>query len=74
VDYPHVIELKETRLADEKPKCRLDRIKFNLTDRIARRRVLADVSAQAHEAFCRLCASDPEMINWLGMSPPMTKP
>jgi O-methyltransferase involved in polyketide biosynthesis len=38
VDYPHVIELKEDRLADEEPRCRLDRIKLDLTDRSARRR------------------------------------
>ncbi len=25
VDYPHVIELKETRLAEEEPRCRLER-------------------------------------------------
>ena len=36
VDYPHVIELKEARLADEEPRCRLDRIKLDLTDRSAR--------------------------------------
>jgi hypothetical protein len=31
-----------------------------------RGRFLADVSAQANEAFRRLCGSDPEMIDWLG--------
>jgi methyltransferase (TIGR00027 family) len=36
VDYPHVIELKEARLADEEPRCRLDRIKVDLTDRASR--------------------------------------
>ena len=32
VDFPHVIELKETRLAVEKPSCRLERISLDLTD------------------------------------------
>jgi hypothetical protein len=40
-----MIELKEARLAGERPSCRLDRIKLDLTDRSARRRLLADVSA-----------------------------
>ena len=47
VDYPHVIELKEARLADEEPRCRLDRIKLDLTDRSARRQFLAETSAHA---------------------------
>ncbi|MGO8842091.1 MAG: class I SAM-dependent methyltransferase [Methyloceanibacter sp.] len=47
VDYPHVIELKEARLADEEPRCRLDRIKLDLTDRLSRRKFLADMSARA---------------------------
>ncbi len=47
VDYPHVIELKHTRLADERPNCRLDRVKLDLTDRAARRRLFAGVSAAA---------------------------
>jgi methyltransferase (TIGR00027 family) len=47
VDFPHMIELKEARLAGERPSCRLGRIKLDLTDRPARRRLLADVSARA---------------------------
>ena len=31
VDYPHVIALKEERLAGEEPYCRLKRIKLDLT-------------------------------------------
>jgi methyltransferase (TIGR00027 family) len=46
-DFPHMIELKEARLAGERPSCRLDRIKLDLTDRSARRRRLADMSARA---------------------------
>lgn len=47
MDYPNVIELKEDRLADEEPRCRLDRIKLDLTDRSARRRFLAETGAEA---------------------------
>ena len=47
VDYPHVIALKEERLASDEPCCRLDRIKLDLTDRAARRQFLADMSADA---------------------------
>ena len=47
VDYPHVIALKEERLAGEEPYCRLKRIKLDLTDRAARRQFLADMSAEA---------------------------
>jgi methyltransferase (TIGR00027 family) len=47
VDYPHVIELKQTRLADEHPQCGLDRVKLDLTDRAARRQLFAEVNAGA---------------------------
>ncbi len=47
VDFPHVIELKETRLAGERPNCRLDRIKLDLTDPSLRRKLFAEVNAAA---------------------------
>jgi methyltransferase (TIGR00027 family) len=49
VDFPHVIELKETRLAGEKPSCRLERISLDLTDRALRRKLFADVSARSNK-------------------------
>src|SRR5262249_6241311 len=45
VDLPHMIELKETQLAGEKPSCRLERISLDLTNRALRRQLFADVSA-----------------------------
>ncbi|MGH9562222.1 MAG: class I SAM-dependent methyltransferase, partial [Terracidiphilus sp.] len=45
-DYPHMIELKEERLAKEKPRCRLERVKIDLANVAERRRVLAQVDAQ----------------------------
>jgi methyltransferase (TIGR00027 family) len=47
VDFPQMIELKEQRRAGEKPSCRLERIKLDLTDRALRRQLFADVSAWA---------------------------
>jgi O-methyltransferase involved in polyketide biosynthesis len=47
VDYPHVIALKETRLADDEPHCRLERLALDLTDRPARKAFLARVNAEA---------------------------
>ncbi len=49
VDYPHVIELKETRLADEEPRCGLERINLDLTDRGARRQFLADMNRRSNK-------------------------
>jgi methyltransferase (TIGR00027 family) len=47
VDYPHVIELKETRLAEEEPRCRLERVALDLTDRAARKAFLTGMNAEA---------------------------
>jgi O-methyltransferase involved in polyketide biosynthesis len=42
-----VIELKEARLVDERPSCRLDHIKLDLTDRSSRKALLPKASAHA---------------------------
>ncbi len=47
VDYPHVIELKDTQLAGERPRCQLERIKLDLADAPLRRAMLARVNARA---------------------------
>jgi methyltransferase (TIGR00027 family) len=47
VDYPHVIDLKDERLADETPNCALERIKLDLTDRAARQKFFTEVNARA---------------------------
>src|SRR4029079_10340009 len=46
VDYPAVIAFKEERLAQEKPRCSLERIKLDLADVEARRRMLAGLGAR----------------------------
>ena len=49
VDFPDVIALKEERLADEKPRCALKRVKLDLTDRSFRQKLFVDVGARAKE-------------------------
>jgi methyltransferase (TIGR00027 family) len=46
-DYPHVLEFKEERLAGEKPRCQLERVKADLSNETERRRMLASVDARA---------------------------
>jgi methyltransferase (TIGR00027 family) len=46
-DYPHVIDYKEQRLAGEIPACRLTRVRCDLSDGSARRRLLTDADSQA---------------------------
>jgi methyltransferase (TIGR00027 family) len=46
-DYPRIIEYKESRLAGERPRCRLERAKVDLADAAARRALLAAVNARA---------------------------
>jgi methyltransferase (TIGR00027 family) len=47
VDLPGMIDHKESRLADEKPRCRLERVKLDLSDRAARRGLFASVAARS---------------------------
>jgi len=47
VDYPHVVELKESRLSGETPRCRLERMRLDLTNVDARRTFLDEVATQA---------------------------
>ncbi len=44
VDYPKIIELKGRLLSDEKPRCALVRIKLDLSDSPARKRLLAQIT------------------------------
>ena len=51
VDYPHVIELKETRLSGETPRCRLERVRLDLADLDARGTLLDEVAAQSKKVL-----------------------
>jgi methyltransferase (TIGR00027 family) len=46
-DYPHIVEYKESRLAQEKPRCHLERVKIDLAERVTRRQLLSRANAQA---------------------------
>ncbi|MDE3110794.1 MAG: SAM-dependent methyltransferase [Acidobacteriota bacterium] len=46
-DFPEMIDYKEQRLANERPRCRLERVKIDLADAAARRALLASVDARA---------------------------
>lgn len=46
-DYSKMIEFKQSRLASETPKCKLERVAIDLADLSARRQFLAEVDARA---------------------------
>jgi methyltransferase (TIGR00027 family) len=46
VDYPPIIELKNSRLADERPRCQLQRIALDLADLPARSSLFRELSAR----------------------------
>jgi methyltransferase (TIGR00027 family) len=47
VDYPKIIDLKNRRLEDQQPRCRLERIGLDLSDRSSRQKLFDTVSANA---------------------------
>jgi methyltransferase (TIGR00027 family) len=47
VDYPHVIDWKADRLATDRPRCRLERVKLDLADLAARRTLFASLGASS---------------------------
>jgi methyltransferase (TIGR00027 family) len=51
VDYPHMIQLKEDRLASETARCRLERIKLDLTDYDARAKLFSAIDADSRKAL-----------------------
>lgn len=50
-DYPHIVEFKENRLSNEKPRCQLERVKIDLANLSERRRALANINARAKKAL-----------------------
>jgi methyltransferase (TIGR00027 family) len=51
VDFPHVIELKEATLAGETPRCRLERVKLDLSARDERDRVLTEIAVTSQNVL-----------------------
>ena len=47
IDLPEILDYKEAVLAAEKPGCRLQRIRLNLSDEGARKTVFAELAARA---------------------------
>jgi methyltransferase (TIGR00027 family) len=47
VDFPEIVAYKEEVLANEKPRCRLERISLDLSDLQARRELFAQLDARA---------------------------
>lgn len=50
VDYPHIVGLKNARLADEKPHCDLRRVEMDLADRETRSVFLTELAASCKKA------------------------
>jgi O-methyltransferase involved in polyketide biosynthesis len=48
VDYPEVIDWKADKLAGDRPRCRLDRVRLDLADLAARRTLFADLAASSN--------------------------
>lgn len=51
IDLPEIFDYKEHVLAGEQPTCRLERIRLNLADRTARRRVFESVASRGAKAL-----------------------
>jgi methyltransferase (TIGR00027 family) len=51
VDFPHVIELKEATLAGETPRCKLERVKLDLSSSDERERVLSEIAASSRNVL-----------------------
>lgn len=51
VDYPHMIDHKEAHLGEEKPRCRLERVKVDLADHESRGRFLAEAASRSKKAL-----------------------
>ena len=51
VDHANIIDLKETSLRGEQPRCRLRRVKLDLADRTARNALFDDISTRTNKAL-----------------------
>ncbi|WP_394842209.1 SAM-dependent methyltransferase [Pendulispora brunnea] len=51
VDFSNIVDLKEERLRGEIPRCRLERVKLDISDRGARTRLFDDVAAASSKVL-----------------------
>ncbi len=49
VDFSAVIDLKNEQLGSDAPNCRVDRFKFDLTDRASRRKLFSEINNDANK-------------------------
>jgi len=49
VDFPEIVAYKETILADETPRCRLERVSLDLSEMAARRELFAQLGGRARK-------------------------
>ena len=59
VDYPNIIEWKQEQLANEQPRCQLERIKLDLADAQARRQLLDEVASRSRNILVLMEAVTP---------------
>ncbi len=50
VDFPQIIQLKETRLAGEKPKCQLQRVSLDLTNSVLSQQFFTQMNSECKNA------------------------
>ncbi|HEY1799914.1 MAG TPA: SAM-dependent methyltransferase [Terriglobales bacterium] len=50
-DYPHVIEFKEKRLSNERPRCQLERVKLDLGNLPERQKLFTSINARAKKVL-----------------------
>lgn len=51
VDFPRIVDLKEQRLSEETPRCALRRVRLDLADSAARRRLFAEIAAKSQKTL-----------------------
>jgi len=51
VDFPEMIAYKESKLADARPQCKLERIALDLTDRAARHRLFSQIDEESRQVL-----------------------
>lgn len=51
VDYPHMMQLKDEKLALEKPRCHLQRIKMDLAQRKDRLKLFAEINSRSQKVL-----------------------
>lgn len=51
IDHPHIVDHKEALLAQDRPRCRLERVRLDLGDRGERRRLFADICQRSNRVL-----------------------